>query len=362
MMAMPDSESTAGLLLEPNDPRPATPVFPWETLSDAELLKWRIGDLGIRLEGSAVAPRVERLYEELQARGLVFRPPCYLSTEWLCPDRVPAIGIPFCLAHPRLKHLEQSMMLEVEGGSEPACLKLLRHECGHAINYAYRLYRRSRWRELFGPFSAEYDVQQYYPRPYSRQFVVHLEDNYAQAHPDEDFAETFAVWLTPNLDWREKYREWGALRKLEYVDHLMGQIGSTPPPVKTRRRLWPVDQMRSTLESYYRKKRHEFAEAYPGFYDADLFRLFTTENGADRPPAAAFLARHRAALVGGVAAGAHVRKYAVDQLARRLGRRARELGLRLRGSEEEARVAVSIYLTAQVCEDRQRYRARRTHR
>jgi len=195
--------------------------YPWENVTDEELLKWRIRDLKLQLEGTPIADRVVRLYEELSAKGLQYHPPCYLATEWLCPDRVPAIGIPFCLAHPRLIRLEKTMMLEAEGESETECLRLLRHEAGHAFNYAYRLYRRTRWRELFGAMSSDYDPHEYFTRPYSKQYVIHLEDNYAQAHPDEDFAETFAVWLTPNLDWETRYRGWAALKKLRYVDNLM---------------------------------------------------------------------------------------------------------------------------------------------
>ena len=42
--------------------------------------------------------------------------------------------------------------------------------------------------------------------------------HYAQKHPDEDWAETFAVWLEGG-PWRRRYRDWQvALAKLEYVD------------------------------------------------------------------------------------------------------------------------------------------------
>ncbi|NKB24270.1 MAG: hypothetical protein GKR87_07845 [Kiritimatiellae bacterium] len=179
----------------------------WANRSDEELLKIRICDFNLEIEGSELAPRIDKLYKELESKGIFFKPTCYLTTEWLCPDKIPMIGIPFCLAHPRLKQLERNMMLEVEGGTETTCIQLLRHEMGHAINYAYRLYRRTRWRELFGPFSTEYNEHNYYSRPYSKQYVLHLPDNYAQAHPDEDFAETFSVWLTPNLDWQKNIKD-----------------------------------------------------------------------------------------------------------------------------------------------------------
>jgi len=150
----------------------------WENLSDEELLRVRIRDLGLQIPGSCVEPFVQRLYDELDAKGISCHPTCYLADEWLTPDKIPTIGIPFCLAHPRLTKLEKTMMYEVEGGDADVCMKLLRHECGHALNYAYQLYRRTRWRALFGRFSDTYSNSYSY-QPYSRRFVINLEDNYA---------------------------------------------------------------------------------------------------------------------------------------------------------------------------------------
>ena len=187
-------------------------------MKDDELLQKRICDLGVRIAGSELEGRVAQLYEELGARGLAFRPACYLGDEWFSPAGVPAIAIPFYLAHPRLKTLELHQMLEVEGGTPEWCQQLLRHECGHAIDHAYRFSSRDDWRAVFGSPETEYAPETYQPRPYSKGFVRHLPNWYAQAHPDEDFAETFAVWLslTPE-EWREQYRGWKALEKLEFV-------------------------------------------------------------------------------------------------------------------------------------------------
>ena len=328
--------------------------FAWADLPDEELLGLRICDLGLTLEGSAVEARAERLGEELATRGIRFRPRCYLTREWLCPDRVPLVGIPFCLAHPRLLALERSQMLEVEGETERSCMQLLRHEAGHALNYAYALYRRSRWRQLFGPISREYNVTEYYPRKYSHQFVEHLPDNYAQAHPDEDFAETFAVWLTPGLDWRRKYSGWKALKKLEYVDHLMRQIGDLSPTVSGGPKLWPVERVRSTLRTYFRKKQRDFGDGYPGFYDPELLKIFVPGPGTDRAaiPAAKFLKRHRRPLTNHIAALARMRKYEVDSVLRRMLQRCSELNLWLPQGEGEAMLRLAISLTALLCDRR----------
>jgi len=173
-------------------------------LTDAQLLELRLCDLPVRLERSLVHRRVKRLYGELQHRGLPFRPHVWLSSEWFAPDGVPGIAIPFYLAHPRLEKLEKKQMLEVEGGSELACMRILRHEAGHAIDSAYRLHFRKDWRKVFGSYAQPYP-ESYRPRPHSRNYVLHLDSWYAQSHPAEDFAETFAVWLTPNSRWRQRY-------------------------------------------------------------------------------------------------------------------------------------------------------------
>ena len=330
--------------------------YPWAQWGDEQLLDTRICDLGLRLAGSDVEPLIDRLYDELGAHDLRFRPRGYLTTEWLCPDRVPLIGIPFCLAHPRLKALEKSQMLEVEGGTERTFMRLARHETGHAINYAYQLYRRTRWRELFGPISREYDVQEYYPRPYSRQYVEHLPDCYAQSHPDEDFAETFAVWLTPGFDWRARYHGWKALQKLEYVDKVMAEIAGKPPQFTGGGKLWPINRVRSTLRTYYRRKQRDFGDGYPGFYDPELHRLFAPAGGDPDELAWVFLRRHRKHLTNLVASWGHFRKYEVDQVLHRMYLRARELRLYRHEDETDTLNRLCVYLTALLSDHRARQR------
>ena len=136
-------------------------------------------------------------------KGLIFHPPCHVGDEWFVPVGIPAIFIPFFLVHDRLRQLERKIILEVEGETPEWFMKLIRHEAAHAYAYAYQLFRKRKWQQTFGLSSTEETPSFYRPRPYSRSFVVHLDDWYAQSHPDEDFAETFAVWLTPGLDWRD---------------------------------------------------------------------------------------------------------------------------------------------------------------
>src|SRR5947199_10707421 len=202
--------------------------LPWVDWPDEKLLEVRMCDLGVTIEGTDLEPRIAQLHAELRACHLKFRPHFWLSDEWFTPDGVPGVAIPFYLAHPRLAKLELAQMLEVEGGETQACLKILRHEAGHAIDNAYQLRRLPTRRRLFGRPSTPYP-EYYTPKPYSKSFVQHLDHWYAQSHPDEDFAETFAVWLDPVSGWALRYSGWPAQRKLEYMDRLMREL-SRPRP------------------------------------------------------------------------------------------------------------------------------------
>lgn len=319
---------------------------PWDSISDEELLQIRIRDLSLSIKGSCLEERIQRLYAELDEKSISFHPPCYLAHEWVCPDKEPIIGIPFYLAHPRLVQLERKIMLEVEGGSDAWCMKLLRHETGHTLNYAYRLYRRTRWRELFGPFSTRYSMD-YYAQPYSKRYVIHLEDNYAQAHPDEDFAETFAVWLAPGSNWQKKYQGWPALKKLQYVDHLMSTLGAKPPLVTTSEKPWSASRMRSTLAAYYDRRRRYMGDDFPGFYDPGLLKIFFRKPGdAAFPKAAGLLRKHRRHIASTVATWTGQRKFDIDKLIRKLIARCEDMDLYLHKSEIEVLPEVVAFVTA----------------
>jgi len=317
----------------------------WASYDDERLLDVRMCDLGVTLEDSLLEPPLEQLRAELAARGLDFRPHSWLSGEWFCPDGVPGFAIPFYLAHPRLARLEEKQTLEVEGGTPEWCLRILRHEAGHAIENAYHLRQRRRRQALFGRSSEPYP-KFYLPRPYSRSFVVHLDGYYAQSHPDEDFAETFAVWLTPGYPWTERYAGWPALRKLEYVDATMRELAGVPPPVQTRRTVDPLWRIRKTLRAHYREKRRLYGLDRRKAYDEDLLRLFTAPPGdRDRPTAAAFLSRNRPELRRRVARATGEYQYTIDRLLKSIIIRCRQLGLRLSRSEEETRLDFALKLT-----------------
>jgi hypothetical protein len=316
----------------------------WAALSTAELLDVRLCDLGLRETDGVLGARVARLYAELERAGLRFRPHVWLSTHWFSPDGVPGFAIPFFLAHPRLARLERQQMLRVEGGNVAWCLELLRHETGHAIDTAYRLHRRRRWREVFGPASTPYR-QTYVPNPESRRYVIGLHDFYAQSHPVEDFAETFAVWLRPGSRWRERYADWPALRKLEYVDELMGEIGDRRPVVRSRERTDSLPTLRMTLRDYYCRKRAHYRREDHAVYDRDLRRLFSDlPADARRKAAARFLRERRRELVDLVTRRTGQHRFVVDDVVTGMIRRSRELGLRLAGSERRSREGAAVLL------------------
>lgn len=317
----------------------------WEKADDEHILRMRIRDFALETKSSLVEPFIERLYSELSARSIGFHPPCYLADEWLCPDKTPLIGIPFSLAHQRLRDIEKKMIFELEGETEQEFMQFLRHECGHAINYAYRLYKRTRWRDLFGPFSARYSDNYYY-RPYSRRYVLHLKDNYAQAHPDEDFAETFAVWLAPASDWQKRYAGWPVIKKLRYVDSLMDKIGAQQP-VKTfsGRAPWSAARMTSTLAAYYQRRRRDLGTAFQGFYDQALREFFNADGKNPNLKASKFLQSHRKSLVSSISRWTAYRKYDIDQLVGTLINRCKVLDLYVSDSSPKNIIAVAVMLT-----------------
>lgn len=317
----------------------------WDQLGDEELLDFRLCDLPLRISGTALEPRLERLLEELTSKNIRFRPHAWLAEEWFTPDGVPGIAIPFYLTHPRLMQLERRFMLKVEGGSEQECMRILRHEAGHAIDNAYRLHYRRRWRELFGSYTETYP-EFYKPRPNSRRYVLHLDGWYAQAHPAEDFAETFAVWLTPGYPWRRRYENWPALEKLEYIEELMQEIAGQPPRNKRRRQVEPLSEARLTLREHYQRKREHYAVEFPAYYDRDLRRVFRTEPATTpRPPAASFLRAHRRELCEITARATGVHPYTINHILESMIGRCRHLKLRVTSSPRKTREDVLLMLT-----------------
>jgi hypothetical protein len=308
----------------------------WTRLPDAELLQLRFCDLKLPFEGTALQRRLQRVYGELERRGIRFRPHMWLSEEWFSPDGIPGIAVPFYLAHPRLMRLERRMMRQVEGGNANWMMRILRHEVGHAIDTAYRLRRRARWREIFGPASLPYP-EIYRARPGSRRFVQHLGDWYAQSHPTEDFAETFAVWLKPNSDWRRTYASWPAWEKLRFVAEVMQDIADQPALVRNRIRIEPLRDNRRTLAQHYHDKLARLTDWRSEAADGLLLRVFARKpKRHDAARAATFLRGHRRELLAGAQRHSDADSYNLHQVLRLAIDRSDNMQLYLRGSQRNA--------------------------
>jgi hypothetical protein len=314
-------------------------------MNDKELLQLRFKDLHLSFEGGALEGCFCSLNDELAGRNILARPHAWISEEWFSPDNTPGIAFPFYLAHPRLAKLERRMMLDVEGGTKRDCMKILRHEAGHVIQHAYKLHRRRKWRELFGKSSTPYP-DFYRPNPASKHYVQHLRRWYAQSHPDEDFAETFAVWLTPRSDWRKRYADWPvALAKLEYVDELMTEISGVKPQLTSRIEVDPVNRLTMTLGEHYQRKLDHYAVHQPAKFDGDLQRIFAAK-ARDRsaPPASTFIRRNRAEIRRAVSRRTGAYQITLDAAIDDMIDRCRALKLRAVGSERSLRTRITALL------------------
>ncbi len=344
----------------------------------AAILSLPICALDLKLEGSRLEGLVARLYRELDRRGLSqFRPRCYLSDEWGCPSGEPVIGIPFYLADERLAWLERETN-DLE--SEREILMYLRHEAGHAFNYAYRLYRSPEWRQRFGPYRRAYR-EHYAPVMFSRDYVRHIAGWYAQKHPDEDFAETFAVWLTPGSGWRRKYRAWGALRKLRYVDRTARALRGAAPLQARGRTDITAAEMEQTVGEFFRRAHEEQeleqrrvvaewgqvladGEAAPAgafTLDADLADIFNVPLRQRRGlrPAAGLVGEQRKIITDKVAYWTGVPRPLVRNLMEAMETRLRRLQLQADGARAAEHLAeITTYTTAMAMN----YRARRVRR
>jgi hypothetical protein len=314
-----------------------------------ELLGRPIRELGLKLAGSPVERFVEQLYRELEAKGLTkFRPEVYLTDEWGCPSGEPIIGIPFYLASAALAQLEKETH-DLEDARE--IMMYLRHEAGHAFTYAYKLHNKPEWKQIFGPFRRPYR-DNYRPAPFSREYVRHLPGWYAQKHPDEDFAETFAVWLTPRSNWRKRYRGWAALDKLKYMNRLARQLGKIDPPRRRGQTDITVDEMETTLSEFYHLQRAAQEEVAVSELtpDTDLRDIFAVSKRRKAAvPAQEFLHQHRKAVIDKVAQWTGAQRPLIKTLIDTIEKRVGELELRADKTRVAEHLAeVTAYATALV--------------
>lgn len=318
----------------------------WAAWSDDDILDLRFNQLDVSLQGSGLDDRLADLNLELDARGVPMNVHAWLSDEWFSPDTTPGIAFPFYLTHPRLARLERKMVLEVEGEGQRECMRILRHEAGHVVQHAFALHRRKRWQELFGKSSTPYP-KSYRPNPASKDYVQHLRRWYAQSHPDEDFAETFAVWLTPRSNWRAKYAGWPVIEKLQYIHDLMKELAYEKPVISSRFEVDPVRKLPTTLREHYRKKLKHYAVDQPASFDSDLEAIFSSEpRQAGVPAASAFIRRNRAGIRRMVSRRTGEYQLTLDAAIDDMIDRCRALKLRAPGSERRLRSELVELLTS----------------
>jgi hypothetical protein len=324
----------------------------WETVR-FELLNTRICDLQLRIDGSPLEPATRRLLRELAAKRIAFKPDYYLTDSWGCPDKVPVIGIPFYLADRRLRKLEEEQTGNVE--DEPSVMMFLRHEAGHAVNYAYRLWKLPEWVQLFGPFTRPYR-EQFQPNPFSRRFVHHIDAQrvgrtYAQKHPDEDFAETFAVWLTPRSNWKRRYERWPAIEKLKLVDRLMRTVCRVSPVRPRRRLVTPVETMDILLADYYGQKAARLRDEAQGYVDDKLREIFPTARAGDLASAGDLFRSHRGELLERIERWAGLDESEAEVLVAKLESRSDALELAYRSRNDYARLLDATSLAISLAMD-----------
>jgi hypothetical protein len=307
-----------------------------------------IRELGLTLEGTVLEPILEEFTAELAAAGITrLRPRFYLSTEWGVPFETIAMAIPFYLARPDLAELHADRTGMVEGSDRDDILRYLRHEMGHVVNYAYKLYERSDWVRGFGSITQPY-LEEYRPEPWSTRFVRHLPGWYAQKHPDEDWAETFAVWMTPGVDWREEYAGWpAALAKLELCDAIMREVREREPEVTDDELDEDVAEIDYSLEDYYAEVVPPRREL-PAGLDGGLRAIFGSlpRRGPARSAAALIRGQARALARSVYTWTGHFPEH-TRELVEHLAARAEALGLSYPESHEgEVAVAVTAFITS----------------
>lgn len=187
-------------------------------------------DLGLPIAGTRLESIAQEFFLELARVGIGrLRPRLYLARGWGVSLHHAVIAVPYYLAHAELSRRHARETGHLEDFHRISLLRRLRHSMGHVFAYAYRIYEQSKWIEHFGSMGQP-PAEPFLPRPFSRKYVKHLPGWHAQRHPDEDWAETFAVWMTPERDWQLEYGEWPeALAKLAFCDQLVRSLREAPP-------------------------------------------------------------------------------------------------------------------------------------
>ena len=311
---------------------------------DQKILSKRINELNLKIQGSSIETFINQLYQELNTKGItLFKPKCYLSDEWGCPHNIPVIALPFYLADPQLSRLEGEIT-GIEAETPQEIMMYLRHEAGHAFNYAYQLYHQVEWSQIFGSFTLPYR-EEYRPRPFHPAYVRHIPGWYAQKHPDEDFAETFAVLITPQSQWQSIYAGTPALQKLNYVEKLIKEFSQKKPVSNKEEYDNPIEEIKYTLASWYKDNTTSSATInLPLLIDEDLKNLFPA--GSPQQPASLYLENHKRAICKQVNYWTGLEEDRIELIINALGERIRKLKLTVDlQRSEDLNFAITAFIT-----------------
>lgn len=304
-------------------------------LPEKILLQQRICDLPVGLsERPIIQTRVKKIKSELKSKGLRFSPNVWVSDDWFSPDGHPGFAIPFTLMHRRLINLERKHVGFIEGACERNFLQLLRHETGHAIDNAFYLRKNKRRQKLFGLTQKKYP-DTYRPNLYSKDYVHHLNDHYAQSHPDEDWAETFAVWLTPRSNWKKKYYGTRAYQKLLLVNELMVNLQDLKPPVQHMRKVDHYKSMKGTLGDYFAEKRKKERFQKVSFLEKDLKTIFAIRASRSNKSASRFLHENKKEMIKSIAQESNHTEYTINGVYEEVIDLCRQKGLKLRTTDKK---------------------------
>jgi hypothetical protein len=329
-----------------------------------EILHTPINKLGLAIKGTLIDEAISRVREDMVRVGITqLSPYFYLSNAYGCVAGTTNIAVGFYDCNEYLRQLNKEIRNWLYDPAD--ILQIMRHEVGHAFCYAYKLYRTKEFRHLFKVKGHFFNTYREHlgsrPNAWSADFVNPAGDYYAQKHPDEDFAETFSVWLTPEMDWQGQFRSKpGALKKLSYVERIVADFGRQDTLLNnsgSNTLDMPVEQLSMTVAQFWGAKTAQmitYRRRATGYVDADLRELF---QGPPRnlPPhrfrreyrrAGRFLRSYKRLLINRVSYWVGADDFVVSDLIDKLAVRARATERFVKVADFEKKlIEVTAYLT-----------------
>tara|TARA_B100001094_G_scaffold316835_1_gene358532 strand:+ start:2260 stop:3249 length:990 start_codon:yes stop_codon:yes gene_type:complete len=289
-----------------------------------------ISELELLIDQSWLQQLVQQLYAELAQVGLGnFQPIAYFGDEWFSPDGIAAISIPFFLANKELQKIEMHQMGWVEGGTQDECMKLLRHESGHCFDHFFETSKLPDFQKIFGDPKKPYMPDFFLGKPFSKNFVKHLDRTYSQSHPAEDFAECFATVVTPRLDWKKKYKNAEkVLRKLEWTQlqiNIHSKSDTSKLPIKEPE-FYNQKNLNLSLKSYYAKRIRHLKHFHLLKKDKELKRIFNSQKDEPQKKSRRLLRPYQKSLMS-IANAKSFYKYQIKEYINELEMRCYHLGL-----------------------------------